>query len=249
MMDGDAIREVKRLAEEAADKRQILLADVEGQQYSEHTLQQIVPELYPPERLPLHTLSGLARYLEANRDKVAPEEVVVHVASPTRVEVLSGIKGARNQRYVYAQATAEDCSGEIGSGEWVPPDEMTIALMTLCAETDDRARAIALIGNVSRDESVKLQDDGFTQHVTQKAGVTRVSEHEVENPVVLAPYRTFREVEQPHSPFLLRFSGGGERPVLCALFEADAGLWQLEAVLAIDTKLQEIVPKGYTVIS
>jgi len=60
----------------------------------------------------------------------------------------------------------------------------------------------------------------------------------VPNPVMLAPYRTFPEVEQPASPFVLRLKQGpeGGRPSL-ALFEADGGKWQLEAVKRVRTYL------------
>ena len=42
----------------------------------------------------------------------------------------------------------------------------------------------------------------------------------------LTPLRTFYEVEQPTSPFVLRFNEDAE----AALFEGDGGAWQLRAV-------------------
>src|SRR5437870_4623366 len=70
--------------------------------------------------------------------------------------------------------------------------------------------------------------DGFSQTVTVKAGITRVEKAIVPNPVTLIPFRTFREVEQPSSSFILRLTGG-EKPK-AALFEADGGQWKLEAI-------------------
>jgi len=54
------------------------------------------------------------------------------------------------------------------------------------------------------------------------------------NPIRLRPYRTFREIEQPASLFVLRLQKGrdGELP-RAALFEADGGQWKLEACQAI----------------
>jgi len=43
--------------------------------------------------------------------------------------------------------------------------------------------------------------------------------------VKLKPYRTFNEVEQPESEFLLRLSDGAQ----VALYEADGGAWKLTA--------------------
>ena len=52
----------------------------------------------------------------------------------------------------------------------------------------------------------------------------------VPNPVILAPYRTFLEVEQPESSFIFRMRDSDRGGVSCALFEADGGAWRNEAM-------------------
>ena len=47
--------------------------------------------------------------------------------------------------------------------------------------------------------------------------------------VALRPYRTFLEVEQPESEFLLRLDGEGN----VGLFEADGGMWRMDAKKSI----------------
>jgi hypothetical protein len=61
--------------------------------------------------------------------------------------------------------------------------------------------------------------------------------------VKLAPYRTFREIAQPASLFVLRLqtSRHGDKPE-CALFEADGGQWKLEAIQALATYLRTALP-------
>lgn len=60
------------------------------------------------------------------------------------------------------------------------------------------------------------------------------------NPVYLAPYRTFREVTQPLSPFVLRMKQGREGGLpTVALFEADGGKWKLDAIAFIRDFLRE----------
>lgn len=51
----------------------------------------------------------------------------------------------------------------------------------------------------------------------------------VPNPVELAPYRTFLEVEQPESQFIFRMKDGPR----CAIFEADGGAWRNQAITNI----------------
>lgn len=53
--------------------------------------------------------------------------------------------------------------------------------------------------------------------------------------VKLKPYRTFFEVEQPESEFLLRIGDGGQ----VGLFEADGGMWKMTARYTIKSYLQE----------
>ena len=55
------------------------------------------------------------------------------------------------------------------------------------------------------------------------------------NPVELAPYRTFPEVEQPISKFIFRMQEGPR----AALYEADGGAWRNKAILSIKEYLQE----------
>ena len=57
-------------------------------------------------------------------------------------------------------------------------------------------------------------------------------------PVVkLRPYRTFLEVEQPESDFLIRIREGGE----IGFFEADGGAWKLFARSIIKSKLEDLL--------
>ena len=62
-----------------------------------------------------------------------------------------------------------------------------------------------------------MADDGVGQTVTAKSGVTRTTKVDVKNPWMLAPFRTFPEVAQPESPFILRMDKDSQ----CALFEGD----------------------------
>jgi len=66
--------------------------------------------------------------------------------------------------------------------------------------------------------------------------------------VMLTPYRTFLEVEQPTSEFLLRLNDEGE----VGLFEADGGMWALTAKDRIaayfEEKLCDLIESGCVVV-
>lgn len=241
----DVRPDLDRLCELA--RAEVAVEEIDGVPMAARKLHDVTPTLHEPTAMGVHTLTGLVGYLQADRDKLQPTEVVVHVLGPREVRVVSGIVGKRNQRFVYARAVIEDpLSGFFG--RFRPSDEFTIALMTLFQEGYDRETVVKLAGNVSAENVARVQDDGFTQEITVRGGVALVGKEAVPNPVTLAAYRTFREVEQPPSPFLLRFQGGKESPVSCGLFEADGGTWQLEAIKNIVGWLKDELASEFEVI-
>jgi hypothetical protein len=138
-------------------------------------------------------------------------------------------------RYVLALAQLDERTG-FSFGHWQVLEDFIIGLQVHFVHTDARAAVLKLLGNV-KDEAVQTsQDDGVTQTVQAKRGAVLADNVPVPNPVVLAPFRTFREVEQPSSAFILRLKTGGPS---AALFEADGGAWRLEAVRRVSTWLQE----------
>ena len=66
--------------------------------------------------------------------------------------------------------------------------------------------------------------------------------------VALRPYRTFLEVDQPESEFLLRLDDNGN----VGLFEADGGMWEQTAKASIlsyfEEHLAEEVKTGKVVV-
>jgi hypothetical protein len=219
-----------------------------------------------PPVLMLHTLTGLVGYLNdrnAEADVPAPkpsaavtrdgailEDVLVHVANHLQVNVLGALdEEAGAYRTVYATAAFFPLIGSNGIeftfGKYLDLETFNIALQTLFEDTPDRSR-ISLVTGTVRDESVKTsKDDGVSQIVVAHAGVVGLYETGVPNPVRLRPFRTFREVEQPESLFVLRLKQGpaGSLPT-AALFEADGGAWKLEAIERIASYLRARVPAG-----
>ena len=106
--------------------------------------------------------------------------------------------------------------------------------------SDEKQRLLSFVSTV-RGEKVDTQgDDGISQTVETRDSVTGRLKDGTMNPILmLAPYRTFHEVEQPVSAFLLRMrkqSGGAPH---VALFEADGEAWKIEAAANIKTWLLE----------
>ena len=89
--------------------------------------------------------------------------------------------------------------------------------------------------------------------MTVRDGVVRVSDVVIKNPVYLRPFRTFCEIDQPESPFILRIrNSDGKGVPEIALYEADGGLWKHRAIQGIhaylDKALDNLVTSGMVTI-
>lgn len=201
------------------------------------------PRAKEPEQsaLAVATLTGLVEYVAAHE----PEDVVAHVVAFDRVDLVSRPFGRFHQRHGLAVAKAAWPEG-LKFGQYADVESFVVQLQALYEQTETRDKVLAVVGNI-RDEAIQqTEDDGATQTVTIKTGIARVGTATVPNPVLLQPYRTFREIEQPESRFVLRLRSG--TPPSCALFEADGGAWKLEAVARIKAWLAETMPDGFAVI-
>jgi len=59
--------------------------------------------------------------------------------------------------------------------------------------------------------------------------------------VKLSPFRTFREIEQPESEFLLRIRLDANENPTVALFEADGSAWSIKAMENIVEYVKKLV--------
>lgn len=227
-MDGSAVNAITTLAQQAAGENTVLETP-DGKIYSTVGLHLIPRDEKPdqPATLGINSLQGLVDYIAANRDKLTGAECFVHVLSPTTVRVVSGLQ-ARAVRHTYIEATAADLFSAL-DGKALSLLEANIALQARVVAGFDREKVLALLGNVKDEGELRVEDDGTTQTVKTRGGVVLADEAKVPNPVTLSPFRTFREVDQPESPFILRMHKGHGEPQ-ASLHQADGGAWQLVAV-------------------
>ncbi|MBY9077168.1 hypothetical protein KIH86_09355 [Paenibacillus sp. HN-1] len=221
MFDRDAL-------EFMAKSGQTEVLEINGQQYATHQLYKVAEPTPAP--LTVRSLSGLVDYLKSEFDRQAP--LLVHVVSPTQVSVSSSYNNDfARKRIIEAEALLP----EYRYGAFYETEDFIIKLQSGFTPTEDRSKLLKVVGNIKEENVRQLGDDGVSQAVTAKTGVATVEDVKVPNPVLLAPYRTFIEVEQPASPFVFRMKTGP----LAALFEADGGAWRITAIGAVASYLSE----------
>lgn len=203
---------------------------VGGRNYSTKKLTPIEEPM--PTALEVSTLTALVDYLKEDRDALT-FPLMVHIASPTNVRVLGPLAGPFVQRPTYLIARAMLPSVTLGN--YLPSTDFQIMLRSAFVGGEGRDAIIKIAGNVVDMEALNSVDDGMSQTVTVQAGVTTKAKETLPNPAILAPYRTFLEVEQPESEFIFRM----ERGPRFGLWEADGGAWKLQAMATVAAWLNE----------
>ena len=105
-----------------------------------------------------------------------------------------------------------------------------------------------LVSDISLGAKVIYNDNGIATTITTQKGVALQTNEQIRPLVKLRPYRTFQEVEQPESIFLIRVSERG-----ISFIEADGGMWKLAARETIkkflEDRLDQEVNDGTVIIA
>lgn len=183
------------------------------------------------------TLSSIVDYFCGDPDQVFARNLqyIIRIGNVGSVDVFSQVNGELERHSLLAvRANLPD---RFPFDNYMDLEQFNILLQARFLDTEDRAKLLALTGNVV-DENIKTYgDDGVSQQATVKSGVTSVASVKVPNPVTLKPFRTFAEAEQPESKFIFRMRNNNDG-VTAALFEADGGAWRVQAIQNIADYLQ-----------
>ena len=196
-------------------------------------------ELYPilePEVSPItcHTLTGLVDFYDAlpGSDQ---DRVMFHVEDFNKVSIVSEIFGPEKQRETFITANAYKQQELFGN--YIGHEDFMISILSRFVQDETTAKVLRIVGNLKSEAGATYSDDGLTQTVTAKTGITKVENIDLPNPISLRPYRTFTDIDQPESAFILRLKqrDGG---VQAALFEADGAAWKNTAIATIKAYLE-----------
>lgn len=174
------------------------------------------------------TLASMVDYLKEQPDGVR-DQYIISIEGPQNVKLQTAIYGQFNTR-----STIIECAANIPGltfGKFVSSEQFIIELQSKFTKTEDREILKKVVGNIKGETVRNFGDNGVSQKVEIKQGIATVAEAVVPNPVVLAPYRSFPEIEQIESEFIFRMREGSG--IEMALFEADGGAWRIQAIASI----------------
>jgi hypothetical protein len=215
--------------------------DYISRKYTSKPVHLLVPPAGTP--VPVSTLQGLVDLYAADLNEVSSKsKVLLHITSPWAVQMISKDADPWERYRVFAEAAYPKACQQFPYGKFLDPEEFII-LAQVCfqrvkIENDDGTMekdldyVLKIASAISAGKEQTNADDGISQTVQMKAGVTLKTTETLRPIVNLAPYRTFAEIDQIVSRFIFRAHGDEEGAQL-ALFEADGGRWRLGAVSAI----------------
>ncbi|MEG1256880.1 hypothetical protein [Clostridium sp.] len=177
------------------------------------------------------TLTSIIDYIQENVDGIKDSNIIVHVMSYEKVSIKTELNSDKRRECVMI---AEALTPSIVTDRFIDPEKFNIMLQSSFEENEDRNKLLKVSGNIKEENVKSVGDDGVSQSAAIKVGVASVAEVVIPNPVILAPFRTFPEVEQPQSKFIFRMQTGPQ----CALYEADGGAWRNVAMESIKEYLK-----------
>nr|DAD87168.1 MAG TPA: hypothetical protein [Siphoviridae sp. ctM4P7] len=220
-----AISYLVGLGEEAA-KPEVL--EIAGKTYCTKDLIRYGKE-EKAEPLTASSLTSLIDYIKGRKEELR-SSMILHVVSPTKVRLLSGLLEERDRETLF-EVTTNPNGFEFD--RYYSQEDFVINMQTAFVQSEETELILKVAGNVENKATANYGDDGCTQKTTIKRGIASREDVLVPNPVVLAPYRTFLEVEQPESKFVFRIKEGSGGEPNFKLVSADGGLWKYAAIKGI----------------
>lgn len=219
-----------------------------GRRYTDKQMEAL-PKAITASALSTSTLTSIIDYITARADSEALEgtgKFIAHVVGHDCVKLYKELNADKKRDSLIAAST-DGCKFQFG--QFMSVEQFIINLQSLFVQDDNTANLLEFIGSVQDDTAVKQQDDGVTQRVTAKTGVSLAKTVPVPNPVYLRPFRTFAEIEQPQSAFVFRVRKDEQRGVTAALFEADGAAWKNEAIIEIKDFLKSQLPEDVIILA
>lgn len=242
---------LKSAIEKIQDTTKPVLHEIEGRTFiitNQGGTEELRPSLDIAQRLDLTSLDALVKMIQSEALEKYPPPFYIMMPDHLTVDCfLQPNTELRNMRQKLYRAKATDVPG------WEPAmtlpfEEAMIALRTRFQATNDTPYALKLLSDISTGAKITFNDNGIATTVVTKKGVDLQTNEAIRPIISLKPYRTFQEIEQPASEFLIRVNDRG-----ISFIEADGGMWKLKARETIkeyfDNALAKEIADGKVIVA
>lgn len=226
------------------EDKTIVTKEINGDTYASKELRRIAPHVDRPKTICVNGLDSIAKLVRHELDLAENYPVYIRVSGPRSVEVFSTLDGYMERDYLYEAV----CDAPDFKGGWQAQEEAIIKLRSAFIPNEGTEYLLDLLSRICKEDSVGSDDNGVSQTVTARQGISLKHFEPVRSRIPLRPYRTFTEVKQPESEFILRLDEEGR----VGLIEADGGAWKMEAKANIaayfEEALSDAVQSGKVVV-
>lgn len=220
--------------------------EIGGETYASESLVRIDPKKDMPERITLSSLDSVCAMVRNEAaDLFTGDQILVQVYGHNSISVFTTLDGEMDRCFLYL---CQADTPRICVGSYMNHEQAVIQLRSLYIPNEDSGYLLNLLSCVSQESKVSSKDNGVSQSVEAKSGIALTERVDIKPRVKLQPFRTFLEVDQPESEFIIRLDNNGN----IGLFEADGGVWKLEATRNIaayfSEQLADLVESGRVVV-
>ena len=218
--------------------------EVDGSVYSNQKLVHIQDKKPMPRCIDLTGLDSICKMVRNEAEHVGLQ-IFIQVKDYKSVSVFTSLDSDEDRLYLY-KCLAD--TPAVTTGRFMAYENAVIELRSLYIPNEGTKYLLQLLSSISNESKVTSSDNGVTQQVEARSGIALNSMVKIEPRVTLQPFRTFIEVEQPASEFLLRINERGE----IGFFPADGGVWKLEATRNVagyfENALKDLIEAGSVVV-
>lgn len=235
------MEEVKEIERIIKDRQTIV---VEGETYALGNYS-LIEDKREVEPLEVSSLTAVCGYINKKLEPIDFDVCFIHVQGYEDVVISSSFNMTSKRRSQYLTAKAMKGVERFEFGKYIPIETFLIQLATLFVDNADKLRLLSFISRVDVSATAILADDGVSQSLTVHSALSGAIKANEKTPslVILKPFRTFLEIDQPESKFIFRVrkNPSRETEITCALFEADGGVWKQKAVKDIHAWIEKSI--------
>ena len=217
---------------------------INGETYTEKPLTRIPSIVNRPSEISVNGLDSIVKLIDTEIN-IIDSIVFVQVATSDTVNVFTTYDNTYTRSLLYSATFRGADDSFFG---WQSHEKAMIKLRSCFIQNEGTEYLLSILSRITDENSITSRDNGITQEVETRKGISLASKEVIKPRVKLIPYRTFTEVEQPESEFLVRLREGGE----IGLFEADGGMWKLTAKENIrkyfEENLKDYIDAGKVVV-
>lgn len=232
-MDNGSVEAIAKLKEEG------MVIDFDGKKFARQGFQRLIDNPRPS-AINGTTLSGLVDYIKADKEAFKPASCMIQIRDYSEVSLFEAFDGEDQERTVFYRAKLDKELPAFPFDVYLESEDFIIKARSRMQPSDDMDKIIEIVSKLAVQEKIIAKDDGLSQVVQTKRGVSGgvTDPTETKGTYSLKPYRTFREINQPESKFILRLKAREDGIPTVALFDSEGGIWRYHAMLAIKDWLE-----------